>query len=92
MKTITEKIPGGKLVTIKVDFGSKIKKVQILGDFFMHPEEGVLDIEKKFIGLDLKFDEKKTTSEIEEMIKSRSYELIGVDIPSVVSMVKRSLK
>ena len=35
----TEKVPGGKLLRIKVDYEDKINTVVITGDFFAHPEE-----------------------------------------------------
>ena len=53
----TEKVPGGKLVRIKVDFNPDegiIESVKMHGDFFMHPEEFVEDIEQLLVNLDQK--------------------------------------
>ena len=45
------KVPGGKLVKVKLDVSSgKINQVRILGDFFLHPEETILTIEDSLIG------------------------------------------
>lgn len=45
------KIPGGKLVKIKLETSSgKITEVKILGDFFLHPEETLQKIEDSLIG------------------------------------------
>ena len=88
----TEKIPGGKLLTVKVEISHKIKKIQILGDFFAHPEECITDIEHRFSNLDISFDDKKLIKELDELIKARGYELIGVDAASIVNLVKRSLQ
>ena len=51
MKESSYKIPGGKLVKIKLRTSSgKIAEVKILGDFFLHPEETLLKIEDSLIG------------------------------------------
>jgi len=45
------KIPGGKLVKVKLSAPSgKIEQVRILGDFFLHPEETILKIEEALLG------------------------------------------
>jgi hypothetical protein len=45
------KVPEGKLVKVKLHVNSgNIDKVQILGDFFLHPEETILAIEESLIG------------------------------------------
>jgi hypothetical protein len=88
---ITEKIPNGKLLTVKVEFEHKIKHVQVLGDFFAHPEESIADIESRFMNLEMDFDEEKMTRELDELITKRGYELIGVDAASIVRLVKRAL-
>ncbi len=45
------KIPGGKLVKVKLEISSgEISEVKILGDFFLHPEETLLRIEESLIG------------------------------------------
>ncbi len=46
------KIPGGKLVKVKLRTASgRISEVRILGDFFLHPEETLQKIEKSLIGI-----------------------------------------
>ncbi|MHA1964539.1 MAG: lipoate protein ligase C-terminal domain-containing protein [Candidatus Thorarchaeota archaeon] len=45
------KIPGGKLVKVKLTITSgKITEVKVLGDFFLHPEETIHTIEDSLIG------------------------------------------
>jgi len=58
------KVPGGKLVKVKLDVSSgKIDKIQILGDFFLHPEETILTIEESLLGCH------RDTHSIEEIIE-----------------------
>ncbi len=51
MRESSYKIPGGKLVQVKLGISSgKITEVKILGDFFLHPEETLVKIEESLIG------------------------------------------
>ena len=46
MKEIKKKVEGGKLLRIEADISeNKIKDISITGDFFLHPEEKIFEIE-----------------------------------------------
>ncbi len=40
----------GKLIKIFVDYDSEIRSIKITGDFFLHPEEKIFEIEKGLVG------------------------------------------
>ncbi len=40
-----------KLLKIRVEFDDSIRFVQISGDFFMHPEEKISELEEKLVGV-----------------------------------------
>ena len=45
------KVAGGKLIRVQLDKkGSRIEKLRITGDFFLHPEELIEDLEKALVG------------------------------------------
>lgn len=44
------KVPGGKLLACDVEYNEKIIKIKISGDFFMHPEPAIIDLEKAILG------------------------------------------
>jgi len=51
MVLVERKIPNGKLVRIEVDFtDNRISHIKITGDFFVHPEDALLTLEKKLEG------------------------------------------
>ncbi|MGY5859157.1 MAG: lipoate protein ligase C-terminal domain-containing protein [Candidatus Thorarchaeota archaeon] len=63
------KVPEGKLVKVKLSISSeKIDRVQILGDFFLHPEETILTIEQFLAGCqkDTKLIEKIIVEKLED--------------------------
>ena len=52
MKQYMVKVPGGKLLKLKIEIdGTKIKSIQILGDFFVYPEESLFELEKALLGV-----------------------------------------
>jgi hypothetical protein len=47
------KVPNGKLLKVTVEFKDDIiEKVQIKGDFFIHPEESIDELETTLKGID----------------------------------------
>jgi len=74
MKSVDYKVEGGKLLRIDVDIENNIiQEIKINGDFFMHPEEAIILIEEKLIGI--KIGEIK--NKINEIIKEENIEIIG---------------
>jgi lipoate---protein ligase len=87
-KTITEKVPGGKLVRVKVDFGEKINSLQITGDFFLHPEDMIEEIEKGLVGCSVG-DELQ--EKIQQVISQHNIELIGFSAEDIARLVKKAV-
>ncbi|MGY5872681.1 MAG: lipoate protein ligase C-terminal domain-containing protein [Candidatus Thorarchaeota archaeon] len=70
------KVPGGKLVKVKLSISSEIiEEVRILGDFFLHPEETILAIEESLIGCQK--DELSIEKNIEQILTDSDATLIG---------------
>lgn len=77
----TEKVPGGKLLRIKVDFNPEdgiVEDVQMQGDFFIHPEEFVEDIEQLLVNLDQKDNEEAIAAALSRLVEEEEAELVGV--------------
>jgi len=76
MREANYKIPGGKLVKVKLNTTSgKITQVRILGDFFLHPEETIQTIEDSLIGC--QEDENSIKKIIAHVLKDSDATLIG---------------
>ncbi len=51
MSSADYKVPGGKLIRIRANVvGSKLASVKITGDFFLHPEGGIVGLEDALVG------------------------------------------
>lgn len=58
MKSLDYKVPGGKLLRIKADISNgKINSVMIMGDFFIHPEDALEEIENALVGCPVNMNE-----------------------------------
>jgi len=70
------KVEGGKLVKVQLETeGDKIKEVRIMGDFFLHPEEMIDELEKALKGSVL--DEGVLASRIRIFLKKHGAVLLG---------------
>ena len=83
------KVKGGKMVKaqIELDEDNRISKIKITGDFFLHPEDLIEDMERTLLGLRL--DEEELSRAIEDLMREREATLIGVkpgDIAKCVLM------
>ena len=88
----TEKVPGGKLLRIYVDYGEKINSVKITGDFFLHPEEAVEEIEKSLSGVKVNTEENLLTSIISNVVSTNKIELIGITPEAIARVIKGAMR
>lgn len=86
MGTAEEKVPGGKLarVTIRPDGG-----VEITGDFFAHPEEGITLVENALGRLGGTEPPKEVETLLNRVIAEAGIELIGIDVPAIVRLYRQ---
>ena len=87
-----EKVPGGKLVGVEawVD-GNKVSKVKIIGDFFLHPEEGISALEKTIVGQNVDFDSAQLEKDLSETAKENGLVLVGVTPGAIAGVLKKAL-
>jgi lipoate-protein ligase A len=71
------KVEGGKLVKVELKLeDDKIKEVKIMGDFFLHPEELIEELEKTLEGSEL--NEEVLADYIKTFIIKNEAVLLGV--------------
>lgn len=79
---------------VKVDLnpeGKSIENVQMHGDFFIHPEEFVEDIEQLLVNLDQKDSEESISAALSRLIEEESAELVGVTPETIAKTFKTAL-
>ncbi|MFT4343340.1 MAG: lipoate protein ligase C-terminal domain-containing protein [Candidatus Woesearchaeota archaeon] len=85
---INYKVPGGKLLRISTTIKNDIiESITLYGDFFLHPEEAVVDIEK--VLLNKKIDDIANTLEV--LFKEKSIRAIGFSPRDVEDAIMQSI-
>lgn len=86
MTRAEKKVPGGKLVRLSRDKTGTAAKVQISGDFFIYPEDGLREIEKMLAMLPVTLPESAVETAIEVLITFKNIELIGIDSGTIARL------
>lgn len=89
---ITHKIPNGKLVRISLEFDTTIlQKIRICGDFFIHPEETIVDMENALFNLPVESSEERIQSLLDQAVHKKKAELIGIDTATVAKLIHEAI-
>ncbi len=80
-------VKGGKLIRVRVEFqGNRIKEIRITGDFFLHPEDKIEDIENGLKNVPIDEVRKK----LDEILKDAEY--LGFTLDTLVQAVEEAWK
>ncbi len=88
---IKRKVKEGKVVKVEVEYDEVIKNVIITGDFFLHPEDILHEIEKSITGSDKTMSEEDIVSNIQRIITGRDVQMIGISPESIARLVREAL-
>ena len=89
MKRAEYKIPGGKLLAAELTVEDGLMAgVKITGDFFMHPEAAIIDLEKALNNTPVQDLENK----VKQFFKDNEVTLFGVQIGDFVKVVRLALE
>ncbi len=86
------KVPAGKLVIAKVSYSDKIERVQILGDFFIHPEESLALIENMLVGSMINSTKEEISARIAGLAGREHIEMIGVTPDAMAQAITMAIK
>jgi lipoate---protein ligase len=82
---ITHKVPGGKLFRIELGYDRHIETVKITGDFFLHPEETILELEECLRGVPLPAQAEELAARLEAVLARNAALLVGVSPADLAS-------
>ncbi len=85
------KVPEGKLVEVRIDYEETIKKIEILGDFFVHPEESIGEIEESLKGSGVGESEESLAEKVRRAVELGGIEMIGVTPEAIAKAVKMAV-
>ena len=89
---ITHKTPGGKLIRLQVEYGEyAVQRVRITGDFFLHPEESVGDLEAALVNFSRDMEVERLQEKMDRALAMRSAQLIGVDTHALANLIHEAV-
>ncbi len=89
---VKKKVKEGKVVNVKVEYDDIINDVKITGDFFLHPEDILAEIERSIIGLPRTADERIIASNIDRITAGKEVQMIGISQESLAVLIEEALK
>ena len=87
----SEKIAGGKLVRVEIDFSDRVNFAKITGDFFMHPETVIEELDKSLRGVSATASESEIQEKIDGVLKANEVTLYGVTSADIARVAKAAL-
>jgi lipoate-protein ligase A len=87
-----QKVKEGKVVKVEIECNELIRNVRITGDFFIHPEDILDEIEKSIISLERSASIETMTSNIKSRIADRDVQMIGISPESIALLIREALK
>lgn len=91
MGTAARKVRGGKLLRVRLEHdGSVITKVLITGDFFLHPEEGLVKLEGELLGTPLQESEQDLALRIEAILAEKRLTVLGFGPGDLAATIKEA--
>jgi len=86
------KVPGGKLVKVWVKVGEgRIQDLRITGDFFLHPEDAILDVEDSLRGVEAGAGIGSLERRISRALREKGAEFIGVEARDIALALREAL-
>lgn len=83
------KVPGGKLICAETDVSEgNLSRVKVYGDFFMHPETAIEDLEEHLTGIRVDAIE----GSVEEFFGGKEITLYGIAVGDFSHIINLSLE
>ncbi|MBI4345110.1 MAG: biotin--protein ligase [Euryarchaeota archaeon] len=86
------KVPGGKLVRVRVEYGTTIEGVTITGDFFLHPEEGIGALEESLQGMGVGAGEEAMAEALRRAAEAGGLVMVGITPEGIAKAVRGALR
>ena len=87
-----QKVPGGKLLVVKLKYDEKIEQLMIEGDFFIFPEDALPYLEDAVVGIRADADEETISNLIRNSAESRNIELVGINPDEIARTIRMAIK
>ena len=88
----TKKVTGGKLVRVKIMADEYINDIQISGDFFLHPEDSLIQIEQNLRNLHKDSTPEEINARIDTALAKENGTFIGLTTEDLTQTIIEALQ
>jgi lipoate-protein ligase A len=85
--TASRKVPGGKLLRVRVTYDDRVEALSLRGDFFLEPPEALSDVERAVVGLPAD----ATSETIAARVAAVDATLVGFEASDVARAVRAAI-
>ena len=90
--TATHKVHGGKLIRVDITHDDAvIQSIKITGDFFLHPEETLDEINELLTGAELPLQVEKLVQEMTLLLEIQNAQFIGASPQDIITTLMEAL-
>jgi hypothetical protein len=86
------KVPGGKLMAVKLKYDDKIRELQVQGDFFVFPEDTLPVVENAVVGMSVGDGSGAFSERIRAAAESNKIELVGITPDAIAQAIELILR
>jgi hypothetical protein len=90
---ITHKIPEGKLLRMELEFDTtQLRTIKICGDFFIHPEETVIEWEKALQKTPVEAKPERIQQKLDSIVEKNNSKLLGINTEIIAKLISEAIR
>lgn len=86
-----EILHSGRLVRVKVEHSHFIERIEISGDFSLHPPEALREVERQLVGLEVESSESGIADLIQDALFEHHAVMVGASADDIAKVVKKAV-
>ena len=91
--SIIHKVPKGKLLRMELEYDTAtLRSAKICGDFFIHPEETVVEWEKTLQRIPVEAKPERIKQKLDSVVEKNNSKLLGVDTGTIAKLIHEAIR
>lgn len=80
------------MLSVRIRYGERIESVQLLGDFFVVPEDALPKIEAALAGMPIVSSERELSDAVKSAMEGNGIELVGIGPDSIAGTIAMAIR
>lgn len=93
MSSAQLKVKGGKLLRLSLELDrGVVTRARLTGDFFIHPEEGIVPLEKALTELPEDTEPEVVRGRLEDVVREEGLQVIGFEPADLAALFREAMR